>query len=93
MGRGYFKEEGICIRVILSMYDLMLSRRVCKMSWVRWFSFFLETKVSKTISVLVLRVVQFNSTALRTRTEMVFDTLVSKKLNHLTRLIAREDFI
>jgi hypothetical protein len=30
---------------------------------------------------------------MRTRTEMVFETLVSKKLNHLTRLIAQENFI
>jgi hypothetical protein len=40
-------------------------------SRIRWFSF-VENKVSKTISVLVLRVVE---------------------LNHLTRLIARENFI
>jgi hypothetical protein len=30
---------------------------------------------------------------LRTRTEMVFETLVFSPLNHLTRLIARENFI
>jgi len=36
---------------------------------------------------------QFNSTILRVRTEMVFKTLVYKKLNHLTWLIARENFI
>jgi hypothetical protein len=30
---------------------------------------------------------------LRTRTEMVFETLVCSPLNHLTRLIARENFI
>jgi hypothetical protein len=33
------------------------------------------------------------STTLRTRTEMVFETLVSTKLNHLTRLIIRENLI
>jgi hypothetical protein len=46
-------------------------------SQVRWFSF-VETNVSKTISVLVLRVVE---------------KLVSTKLNHLTQLIAQENFI
>jgi len=30
---------------------------------------------------------------LRTRTEMVFETLVFSPLNHLTRLIARKNFI
>jgi len=34
-----------------------------------------------------------NSTTLRMRTEMVFETLVFTKLNHLTRLIAQENFI
>jgi hypothetical protein len=64
-----------------------------KFSWaisqVRWFSF-LETSVLKVIAVLVLRV---NSTTLRTRTEMVFEMLVFKKMNHLTWLIVRENFI
>jgi hypothetical protein len=32
------------------------------------------------------------SRVIRTRTEMVFETLVSSPLNHLTRLIARENF-
>jgi hypothetical protein len=50
-------------------------------SWVRWFSF-VETNISKTISVLVLRVV-----------ELVFEMLVSTELNHLTQLIACENFI
>jgi len=50
-------------------------------SWVRWFSS-VETNISKT-----------NSTTLRTRTEMVFEMLVSTKLNHLTQLIAQENFI
>jgi hypothetical protein len=59
-------------------------------SRVRWFSL-VETNVSKTISVLVLRVVEIIWT--RTRTEMVFETLVSTKLNQLTRLIIRENFI
>jgi hypothetical protein len=59
-------------------------------SRVRWFSS-VETNVSKTISVLILRVVELIK--VRTRTEMVFKTLVSTKLNHLTRLIARENFI
>jgi hypothetical protein len=40
-----------------------------------------KTDVSKTISVL------------RTRPEMVFETLVFSPLNHLTWLIARENFI
>jgi hypothetical protein len=53
-------------------------------SWVRWFSF-VETNVSKTISILVLRVAELG--------EMVFETLVSTKLNHLTQLITRENFI
>jgi hypothetical protein len=45
-------------------------------SWVRWFSF-VETNVSKTISVLILRVVEnLISTTLRTRTEMVFLNVV-----------------
>jgi hypothetical protein len=30
---------------------------------------------------------------LRTRTEMVIETLVFSPFNHLTRLVAREDFI
>jgi len=46
-------------------------------------------KFSRAIS----RVRWFSSTTLGKRTEMVFETLVSKKLNHLTRLIARENFI
>jgi hypothetical protein len=33
------------------------------------------------------------TSTLRTRTEMVFETLVCSPLNHLTRLIARENFI
>jgi hypothetical protein len=33
------------------------------------------------------------SSSLRTRTEMVFETLVCSPLNHMTRLIARENFI
>jgi hypothetical protein len=49
---------------------------------------FLEKNISKIISVIVL-----NSKTLRTRTEMVFDMLVSKKLNHVTRLIAGENFV
>jgi len=67
-------------------------------SQVKWLSF-VETNISKTISVLVLRVVELitshhiNSTTLRTRTEIVFETLVSTKLNHLTQLIALENFI
>jgi len=74
----------------MRIYDLMLSQRVSIMKFsraisrVRWFSF-VETNVSKTISVLVLRVVEL--------TKMVFETLVSTKLNHLNRLIARENFI
>jgi hypothetical protein len=50
----------------VAMYDLMLSRRVNLMKFsrainlVRWFSF-VETNVLKTISVLVLRVVNLNS--------------------------------
>jgi hypothetical protein len=46
-------------------------------SRVKWFSCE-KTNVSKNISVLVLR---------------VFETLVFSPLNHLTRLIARENFI
>jgi hypothetical protein len=48
-----------------SMYDLTLSRRVSMMKFsraisrVKWFSS-LETNVSKTISVLVLRVVELH---------------------------------
>jgi hypothetical protein len=33
------------------------------------------------------------TSTLRTRTEMVFETLVFSPLNHLTRLTARENFI
>jgi hypothetical protein len=55
-------------------------------SWVRWFSF-VETNVSKTISFLVLRLVELMWT------EMVFKMLVSTELNHLTQLIAQENFI
>jgi hypothetical protein len=51
-----------------------------------------KTNVSKSISVLVLRVHNQTST-LRTRTELVFETLVFSPLNHLARLIARENFI
>jgi hypothetical protein len=69
-------------------------------SRVRWFSL-VETNVSKTIYVLVLRVVDLrtfrrpslSSSTLRTRTEMVFEMLVSTKLNHLIWLITRENFI
>jgi hypothetical protein len=46
-------------------------------SRVRWLSGE-QTNVSKT---------------LRTRTEMVFETLVCSPFNYLTRLIARENFI
>jgi hypothetical protein len=42
-----------------------------------------KTNVSKTISVLVL----YQTSSLRARTEMVFETLVFSLLNHLTRLI------
>jgi hypothetical protein len=48
-----------------------------------------KTDVSKTIFVLFLN----QTSTLRTRTEMVFETLVFSPLNHLTRLIARENFI
>jgi hypothetical protein len=41
----------------------------------------------------VVHLTQIISTTLRTRTEMVFQTLVSTKLNHLTRFITRENFI
>jgi hypothetical protein len=54
-------------------------------SWVKWLNGE-KTNVLQTISVLVLRV-------LRTRTEMVFETLVFSLLNHLTWLIALENFI
>jgi hypothetical protein len=54
-------------------------------SRVKWFSGE-QTNVSKTISVLVLRVLSL-------RTDMVFETLVFSPLNNLTRLIARENFI
>jgi len=33
------------------------------------------------------------TSTLRTRTEMLFETLISSLLNHLTWLIARENFI
>jgi hypothetical protein len=69
-------------------------------SRVKWLSGE-QTNVSKTISVLVLRVLVWKwlsdngcqTSTLRTRTEMVFETLVCSPLNHLTRLIARENFI
>jgi hypothetical protein len=51
-------------------------------SQVKWLSGE-KTNVLKTISVLVLRVL-----VLRTRTEMVFETLLFSPLNHLTWLIA-----
>jgi hypothetical protein len=57
-------------------------------SWVKWLSGE-KSDVSKTISVLVLRALVW----LRTRTEMVFETLVFLPLNHLIRPIARENFI
>jgi hypothetical protein len=70
-----------------------------------------KTSVSRTISVLVLRVLkwfQFPSVsyiylpeprvhgcvlALRMRMEMVLEMLVFSPFNHLTWLVAREDFI
>jgi hypothetical protein len=48
-----------------------------------------KTNVSRTISVLVLR----DFSTLRTRTEIVLETLVFSSFNHVTRLVAREDFI
>jgi hypothetical protein len=68
------------------MYDLELSRRLCiikysrAISRVKWFKHE-EINVSRSISVLVLSVLDFRT--LRT----------TSCLNHLTRLIAREDFI
>jgi hypothetical protein len=74
-------------------------------SRVRWFSF-VETNVSKTTSVLVLRVVEIIRVRWTTQSfylylsklrsqgcPLAFETLVSTKLNHLTRLITRENFI
>jgi hypothetical protein len=94
--RKIFQKQ-LIVQTKWHIYDLMLWVSIMKfsraISSVRWFSF-VETNVSKTISVLVFRVVtHISSTTLRTRTEMVFETLVSTKLNHLTRLIARENFI
>jgi len=53
--------------------------------WVKWLSGE-KTNVSKTISVLVLG-------TLRMRTEMVFKMLVFLPFNHLTQLIAQENFV
>jgi hypothetical protein len=69
----------------ISVFVMKFSRAISR---VRWFSF-VETDVSKTISVLLLRVVEL----MRTRTKMVFETFVSTKLNHLTLMITRENFI
>jgi hypothetical protein len=41
----------------------------------------------------LVRLINCQTSTLRTRTEMVFGTLVSSPLNHLTRPIARENFI
>jgi hypothetical protein len=53
---------------------MKFSRAISRVKWLSGE----QTSVSKTISVLVLR---------------VFETLVWLPLNHLTRLIARENFI
>jgi hypothetical protein len=59
---------------------MKFSRAVSRVKWLSGE----KTNVSKTISVLV---------TLRTRAEMVFETLVFSQQNHLTQLIARENFI
>jgi hypothetical protein len=64
-----------------------------KFSWaisrVKWLNSE-KTYISKTISVFVLRI---HISTLRTRTEIVFETLVFSPFNHLTWLIAQENFI
>jgi hypothetical protein len=74
-------------------FDVKFSQAI---SWVKWLSGE-KTNVLKTISVLVLRVLvcisKTISVLVRTRTEIVFEMLVFSLLNHLTRLIARENFI
>jgi hypothetical protein len=50
-------------------------------------------KVSFLYHVQFLFDMTSQTSTLRTRTEMVFETLVYSQLNHLTRLIARENFI
>jgi hypothetical protein len=74
---------------LLGSYLLMKFSRA--ISQVKWLSGE-KTNILKTFSVLVLRVLGQTST-LRTRTEMVFKTLVFSLLNHLTQLIAQENFI
>jgi hypothetical protein len=56
-------------------------------SQVKWLSSE-ETNISKTVSVFIL----IQTSTLRTRTEMVFEMLVFSLLNHLSWLIARENF-
>jgi hypothetical protein len=50
-----------------------------------------KTNVSRTISILVLRVLDWNSShfsTMRTRTELVLETLVFSPFNHMTQLVA-----
>jgi hypothetical protein len=74
-----------------NMYDLELSQRlrIIKSAWatshVKWLNGE-KTNISRTISVLVLRV-------LKKRTEMVLEPLVFSAFNHLMQLVARADFI
>jgi hypothetical protein len=74
---------------INNMYDLELSRRLSIIkssratSRVNWLNGEKNT-VSRTISVLVLRVL---------KSVVILETLVFSSLNQLTRLGAREDFI
>jgi hypothetical protein len=61
------------------------SRAISKVKWLSGE----KTNVLKAVSVLILRVL----VTLRMRTEMVFEMLVFSPLNHLTWLIAQENFI
>jgi hypothetical protein len=84
------------------VYDLELSRRLSIIKFSRATSRVKllngeKTNVSRAISVLVLRELKNpkdeGGSTLRTRTEMVLETLVFSSFNHLTRPVAQENFI
>jgi hypothetical protein len=85
--RGWMLVQGSWLHllrpVIHTHEKYLLSLKYARAtSRVRWLNG--ETKVSRTISVLVIMLM---------RTEMVLETLVYSPFNHLTRLLVREYFI
>jgi hypothetical protein len=72
-----------------SVYYVNLTGLIAREDFIK----FTRREITKTYKEWVVHITQIISTTLRTRTEMVFETLVSTKLNHLTQLINRENFI